>query len=243
MHEPYVRIVPGAKNAVVFVHGIVSTPRYWDAFVAATPPDWSVHSLLLPGHGGSVMDFGRTKWGEWRRHVTAVIDGMRDRHERVYIVAHSLGTLLTVQSVLERPEKIAGLLLLAMPLRIFVKPASVVHNIAKGLGLAENPEELAQYYGTAQDWRVWRYIGWIPRYLELFAISRDVRRRMAEMSIPAQVFMSGKDELVSLRSCRVLEKCPAVTLTILPDSMHHELAEADDAQVMEAFRRMCGESK
>ena len=239
MHEPYVRIIPGAQNAVVFVHGIVSTPRYWDAFVAAAPPDWSVHSLLLPGHGGSVADFGRTRRGEWLRHVNAVLDEMRAQHERVYVVAHSLGTLLTVQCALENPEKIAGMLLLAMPLRIFVKPMSIVHNIGKGLGLTDEGGELASYYGTEQDWRVWRYIPWIPRYLELFAISRDVRRRMTALTVPARVFMSGRDELVSLRSCRTLQKCPTVSLTILPDSMHHERAEADEALVMAAFREMC----
>lgn len=240
MHEPYRRIVPGAKNAVLFVHGIVSTPRYWDAYAALVPEDWSVHCLLLPGHGGSVTDFGRTKRGEWLAHVRQAIGELRASHERVYIVAHSLGTLLTVQAVLAEPEKIAGLLLLAVPLRIFVQPASIIRNIGKGLGLGESPEELARYYGTAQDWRVWRYIGWIPRYLELFAISADVRRRIAALTVPAQVFMSGRDELVSRRSCRVLEKCPAVTLTVLPDSMHHELAPGDDARVREALKRMWG---
>lgn len=238
MHEPYVRIVPGAKDAVVFVHGILSTPRYWDAYVEAVPPDWSVHSLLLPGHGGSVKDFGRAKWGEWGKHVRAVIDGMRAQHDRVYIVAHSLGTLLSVQAALENPEKLAGMLLLAVPLRIFVKPQSVIHNIGKGLGLTEKGDELARYYGTAQDWRVWRYITWIPRYLELFAVSRDVRRRMHDLTVPSQAFMSGRDELVSRRSCRVLEKCPAVTLHILPTSMHHELSPEDDAVVVAALRRM-----
>jgi len=241
MHEPYLRMVPGARNAVVFIHGIVSTPRYWDAYLAAVPADWSVNCLLLPGHGGSVSDFGRTRKGEWRKHVRHEIDRMRAGHERVYIVAHSLGTLLAVQSALESPEKIAGMLLLAVPLRIFVQPRAMLHNMLKGVGLAESPEELARYYGTAQDWRFWRYIPWIPRYLELFAISADVRRRIGGLTIPSQAFMSGKDELVSRRSCRELEKCPAITVEILPDSMHHDLAPADQERVLAALREMCRE--
>ncbi len=240
MHEPYVRMVPGARDAVVFIHGIVSTPRYWDVYLDAVPADWSVNCLLLPGHGGSVMDFGRTRKGEWLAHVRSVIDDMRARHERVHIVAHSLGTLLAVQSALENPKKIAGMLLLAVPLRIFVQPRALLHNILKGVGLAESPEELARYYGTAQDWRFWRYLLWIPRYLELFAISADVRKRISNLTIPSQAFMSGRDELVSRRSCRVLEQCPAVTVHILPESMHHELTAEDQAQVLAALRKMCG---
>lgn len=239
MHEPFIRIVPGAQNAVVFIHGIVSTPRYWDEFVQATPEGWSVHSLLLPGHGGSVRDFGRVRRGDWLRHVRSVIDDMRRSHERVFIVAHSLGTLLTVQAVLDDPEKITGLLLLAMPLRIFVKPTAIVGNALKGLGLTSKNADLARYYGTAQDWRFWRYLPWIPRYLELFAISADVRRRIQELTVPAQVFMSGRDELVSLRSCRELEKCAAARVSILPDSMHHDLSPEDSAVVLNCYRRLC----
>ena len=59
MHKPFKCIVPGAENAVLFVHGIVSTPRMFDDFVALVPQTWSVHNLLLPGHGGTVQDFGR----------------------------------------------------------------------------------------------------------------------------------------------------------------------------------------
>lgn len=241
MHEPYVRIVPGAQNAVVFIHGVVSTPRYWDEFVQATPQSWSVNSLLLPGHGGSVQDFGRTRRGEWLRHVRTVINDMRRSHERIFIVAHSLGTLLAVQAVLEEAEGIAGLLLLAMPLRIFVRPSALFRNALKGLGVTENSANLARYYGTAQDWRFWRYIPWIPRYLELFAISADVRRRLPGLKTPTQVFMSGRDELVSLRSCRELERCTAAKVVVLPGSMHHELNPEDSRRVFACWHDMCNQ--
>lgn len=241
MHEPYERIVPGAKNAVVLIHGIVSTPRFWDDYVEAVPAGWSVVSVLLPGHGGSVTDFGRTPWGGWQRHVNETIDRLRRTHERVYLVGHSMGALLSILAAVERPEDISGLLMMAVPLRIFVKPAAMLHNILKGVGLGESPEELAKYYGTAQDWRVWRYIPWIPRYLELFALSRRARKALPGLTAPARAFMHGKDELVSRRSCGLLEECRAVTLTVLPDSMHHDIAGSDKAAILSALREMCAD--
>ena len=240
LHAPVKRIVSDAKGAVLFVHGIVSTPRFFDDFVAAVPPDWSVHSLLLPGHGGTVTDFGRSSLKAWTAHVRAAIAELRQRHERVYIVAHSLGTLLSLCEVVRDDRCIAGLLLLCVPLRIRVKPSALLHNALKGLGLADKGPELASYYGTSQDWRVWRYLRWIPRYLELFAVSAAARKAVKSLSVPGRVFMAGRDELVSLRSMREMEHLPAVTCAVLPDSMHHDFAPKDKAALLTAMADMCG---
>lgn len=242
IHAPFERLVPGACQAVLFVHGILSTPRFWDDFVQAVPPDVSVVSVLLPGHGGSVADFGRVPWGAWQSHVDQTVDRLLATHSRVYLVGHSMGALLSILRAVRCPEGIAGLILMAVPLRIAVKPSAVVHNMLKGVGLAESPEELASYYGTSQDWRVWRYIPWIPRYLELFRLSRDARRALPGLTVPTRAFMHGRDELVSRRSCRLLEACPAVTLTMLPDSMHHDISEPDRALILAALRETCARS-
>jgi len=240
LHAPVKRIVPEAKGAVLFIHGIVSTPRFFDDFVAAVPPDWSVHSLLLPGHGGTVADFGRSSLKAWKAHVRAAIDELRRSHERVYIVAHSLGTLLSICEALRDEGKIAGMLLLCVPLRIRVRPSALVHNALKGLGLTEKGPELASYYGTAQDWRVWRYLRWIPRYLELFAVSAQARKAVKRLTVPARVLMARKDELVSLRSMRDMAGLPAVTCAVLPEAMHHEFTPQDKAILLRAMADMCG---
>ena len=154
MHSELKRIVPGAENAVLFIHGIVSTPRFFDDFAAMVPPAWSVHSLLLPGHGGTVKDFGQHPAKEWIAHVRQAIADLRAGHQRVYIVAHSLGTLLSIREAVRDGHKIAGMLLLCVPLRIWSKPSAMLHNTLKGVGLAERTAALHSYYGTEQDWRV-----------------------------------------------------------------------------------------
>lgn len=241
MHRPVRRIVPGASDAVLFVHGILSTPRFWEGFVDCIPADWSCASLLLPGHGGTVPDFGRVKWGQWRSHVHEAISEMRRTHERVYLVGHSMGALISVLEAVQEERSVDGLLLMCVPLRIFVKPSAVLRNILKGVGLGESAQELSSYYGTDQDWRVWRYITWIPRYLELFALSRAARKALPQLRTPALAFMSAKDELVARRSCRLLEGSRAVTLTMLPGSMHHTFAREDRALIRRGLLRLCGQ--
>ena len=240
MHAPFRRIVPGAEAAVLFVHGIVSTPRFFDDFVAVVPQDWSVHSLLLPGHGGSVTAFGRHSAREWRAHVHAALEELRRNHQRVYIVGHSLGTLLAIREAVQDDTRVAGMLLLCVPLRIRPKVSALLHNTLKGIGLAEKDDHLRTYYGTEQDWRVWRYIGWIPRYGELFVQSAAARREVARLRTPTVVYMAEKDELVSLRGEEAMRGNSAITLRRMPASMHHEFAPADRAALLDALLVMCG---
>lgn len=238
MHQTRRRMVPGATRAVLFIHGIVGTPRFWDDYAEAIPQDWSLVNLLLPGHGGTVADFGRVRRGEWLQAVETELDALLAAHEQVYVVGHSMGTLLAILAARKRPERIAGMLLLAVPLRIFARPRALVGNMLKGVGLGEKRETLQTYYGTAQDWRAWRYIPWIPRYLELFSLSRQARRELPELATPASAFMCARDEMIARRSCRLLADAPCVTLTMLPGSMHHKLAPEDRALLMDALRRL-----
>ena len=239
MHAPRERIVPGAQTAVVFIHGIVSTPRFWDDFTAALPQDVSFINLLLPGHGGTVRDFGRVRRGAWRQHVHEALLRMKKTHARVYLVGHSMGALLSILEAADEPEGIAGLMLMATPLRIRVKPSAMLSNMLKGIGLTQSREELAKYYGTEQDWRIWRYIGWIPRYLELFALSKDARQKVSRLNVPTLAFMAGRDEQVSLRSERCMAGHPAITLRRMEKSTHHLFTPGDKEAVKAALQEMC----
>ena len=239
MHSEYKRIVPGAECAVLFVHGINATPRFFDKYADALPADVSVHNLLLPGHGGSVRDFGAHSAREWEEYVRHALDALRQTHQRVYIIAHSLGTLLTIREAVRDDRKIAGMLLLCVPLRIWSKPTAWWGKLAKGLGGVAAQEELRTCYGTEVDWRIWRYIGWIPRYAELFRLSRDARQKIDRLHVPATVFMAGRDEQVSLRSERCMRGNPAITLRRMEKSTHQVFTAEDQAAITAALAEMC----
>ena len=239
MHKPLKRIVPGAKDAVLFVHGINATPRFFDEYAAVLPADVSVHSLLLPGHGGTVKDFGRHSAKEWETHVRDCLNELRATHARVYIVAHSLGTLLAIREAVRDDARIAGMLLLCVPLRIWSRPSALVRNIGKAVLGLTSAEELRKCYGTEVDWRVWRYIGWIPRYLELFSLSKDARQKVSRLTVPSLAFMAGRDEQVSLRSAKEMAGNPAIEVRYMPQSRHHEFTPEDKAAICVALQEMC----
>ena len=51
-HESYERIVPGSDTAVLFLHGILGTPRHFEDFISLVPDSWSFSAPLLPGQIG-----------------------------------------------------------------------------------------------------------------------------------------------------------------------------------------------
>ena len=242
MHEPMKRIVPGAKAAVLFIHGINATPRFFDEYLSALPADISVHSLLLPGHGGTVKDFGSHGAKEWEAHVRTALEELRAAHERVYIMAHSLGTLLAIRETVRDDRQIAGMLLLCVPLRIWSQPTAWLRNLHRVMQPAKYAEEIRTCYGTEVDWRLWRYIGWIPRYLELFILSREARQVVGQVHVPTVVFMAGRDEQVSLRSEKCMAGNPAIKLRRMPDSGHHLFTHEDKDALRAALMHMCNKS-
>ena len=238
MHRPLKRLAPGGRGAVLFIHGINATPRFFDAYAAAVPADWSVHCLLLPGHGGTVRDFAVHPAAAWEVHVRDALEELRALHERVYIVGHSLGALLAIREAVRDDRCIAGMVLLCVPLRIWSRPTAWVKSVRKGLFPCREHRVLNPYYGTEKDWRIWRYIGWIPRYRELFALSADARRQVAGLRVPTVAFMAGRDEQVSLRSERCMEGNPAITLRRMPRSGHDEFAPEDKAEILRTLTEM-----
>ena len=242
MHSEMKRLIPGAKAAVLFIHGINATPRFFDEYISALPGDVSVHSLLLPGHGGTVKDFGRHGAKAWEAHVRDAVGELRASHERVYIMAHSLGTLLAIREAVRDDRQIAGMLLLCVPLRIWSRPTAWLRNLHRVLHPAKYAGEMRTCYGTETDWRLWRYIGWIPRYLELFILSREARQVVHRVKVPTVAFMAGRDEQVSLRSERCMAGNPTITLRRMPRSGHHLFTPEDKDALREALVNMCSKS-
>ncbi len=92
-HKEYKRIIAGASSAVLFIHGIVGTPNHFDHFIPLVPEDVSTHNMLLDGHGKGVTDFSHASMKKWESQVAEAVEKLAETHERIYIVAHSMGSL------------------------------------------------------------------------------------------------------------------------------------------------------
>lgn len=250
MHEPYIRIVPGANTAVLFVHGIVGTPEHFRALMPLeelVPESWSVHNVVLPGHGGNTEDFGRSSMVQWKTHVQKAFRELAENHQQVLICAHSMGTLFALQLAVEHPEKIPGLFLLAVPMRPGLRWFGIKNVLRVGFDRVrpDHPMEVATQMacGIKTTKRVWKYIPWIPRYLELFREIYETEKCMAALEVPCIAFQSHRDELVTNRSRKVLERFRQIEIRDLKESSHFYYTDADRETVTTAFEILCQNMK
>ena len=229
-HKEYKRIVPEAQAAVLFVHGIVGTPNHFAEFVTRVPEGISVWNVLLDGHGGSVRDFSHTSMQKWEAQVRDAVEKLAVSHTEIYIVAHSMGTLFAIDRAIESPT-VKGLFLLAVPLKIAPKPRMLSNLCKVYFDKIKPDDEVAQAakrcYGIAQDKNPFHYLGWLPRYLELFAKARKTRKRIQELQTPCRVYQSARDELVSTASAKWLSKNENLSVVLLQNSGHYYYTPED----------------
>lgn len=242
------RLVSGAKNAVLFLHGIVGTPNHFRKLIpleAMVPRDWSVYNIRYPGHGGEVRDFGKSNMDQWRSCARDAFRELAENHEKIFLVGHSMGTLFAMQLALEYPEKVASLFLVAVPLRPWVRLFGAVNclRLAFGCIREDHPLERAtrDVCGVTTTALVWKYIPWIPRFLELFAEIYRTEKGMGKLQLPCIAWQSRKDELVSNFTAPVLRKSGVMEVRELQNSTHFYYAPEDAEQICREFSRRIGE--
>lgn len=241
-HEETRRIVPGAGYAVLFLHGIVGTPNQFRLLLPLedlVPPDWSVYNIRYPGHGGEVGDFGRSRMDQWRSHARLAFLELAEKHEKVLIVGHSMGTLFAMQLAQEFPEKVSALFLVAAPMRPWVRLFCMANCLRLAFGIIREDKPYEASFQIACGVRptplVWRYFSWIPRILELFGEIHRTEKILDQITVPTIAWQSVKDDLVSNFSAPVLRRSGTILVHELPDSTHFYYAQKDEKLVCEAF--------
>ena len=241
-HQEYRRIVPGADVAMLMIHGIVGTPHHFDNLIPLIPENWSVVNLLLEGHGQGAAEFGAASMEAWKSQVRRELGEMLVVHPRVVIVGHSMGTLFAIQSAIDYPERVAGLFLQAVPLRPYVHPKMTLASarLMFDVGVEEDPlaQALERDSGVDLDWRLWEYIGWPVRFVELLAECERIRRVLPQLKVRTVAIQSLRDELVSDLSIRDLEKNENIRVVQMEQASHFGY-EGEELEIMlKEFREM-----
>lgn len=241
IHKEYIRICDNSNIAILFIHGIVGTPNHFTEFVSLVPESFSVYNILLDGHGKGVKEFSKTSMRKWEAQVTSVVEEISLTHEKIYIVAHSLGTLLAIEQAINN-EKVCKLFLLAVPLKLSLKPKMVMNSwkVYFDKISVDDYEALAakNCYGIDQDKNPFHYIGWIPRFMELFKKISQTRKMIDSLDTPCLVCQSGKDEMVSRQSVKYLKNNPNIVVSELEKSGHYFYNKEDFDYIIEKFKEM-----
>lgn len=241
-HAPYIRHVDGGKKVILFIHGFLGSPRHFDMFLPFVPDDVAVYNLLLPGHGESALSFGRSSMPAWKSHVNSIMQKLASQYEEIMIVGHSMGTLFAMDAARNFPVCVKQLFLLASPLQIGLKPFAVKNSLKALFQCKDDKDETAKAYADAHsvtlNLRLWEYLTWIPRYLELFQESKRHRKEIGDLSLHCCFYQSEKDELVSPKSVRFIPEKENIRLEILKKSNHFIYAAEDKTFLLAEFQNL-----
>ena len=235
----FVRNVENSRCAVLCVHGILGHPCFFDFLLPLVPHDWSVTNILLKGHGGSVKDFSAASMSEWKGQVRVEAEKLRKNNDKLIIVAHSMGTLFAIREAMEGNAD--ALFLMNTPLKIRITRRLLSTPFKVLFGNAKKEDKWTQAalaaYGIECDANPLHYIGWIPRYLELFAEIRSVRKILSQLTVKTQVYLSVHDEMVSPVLEKLFAECHNVKVKVLPTSGHYYYSDRDTGMLQDDFRR------
>lgn len=229
-HVEYRRIVKGARVAVLCVHGIMGTPNHFRDLVPLIPDDFSVLNIVIEGHCGSVSDFSHASMRKWENCVERAVKELLETHEEIYVLAHSMGTLLTMEQAMKEP-RITRLFYLSVPIKVGLKPR-FLDTAAKVYFKRIRPCDKyalagVECYGITDSKNIFAYLGWVPRFLDLFKKISDVRKRLLELETPCTAYQSALDEMVSPKSIEILKRESNIKVVTLEGSGHFYYSPED----------------
>ena len=178
---------------------------------------------------------------KWKAQVADTVAQLLQRHEKIVIVAHSMGTLFALQAAVEHEDRIASLFLLAAPLRVRVAPDMLEGTLRVALKKVEGHTTATAMVDDCSihlDDKLHRYIGWAPRFVELLEEIKRVRGLLPRVRIPCAVFQSEKDELVSVVAAEDLRRNRRFEVTMLKNSGHFTYGAEDMKLLREKLAQM-----
>ena len=104
--------LPGGPVGVLLSHGFTGTTqsmRPWAEHLAAA--GFTVSAPRLPGHGTRWQDMNKTRFADWYGEVERSFDDLRGRCDTVFAMGLSMGGTLVLRLAEQRPDQVAGLVL------------------------------------------------------------------------------------------------------------------------------------
>ncbi len=228
------------QAAAVFLHGFLGGPQQFDFLVPmAELCGFDSYALLLPGHGGDYRAFLRSGRAAWETYVQAELDALRKQYEKILLVTHSMGGLLSIRAALADARSICGIFAIALPLNLRVSKKGMQTNWKHitGLGKQDDYTRAARSFGSVTGITLWNAPLMLPRALDLVKLSAAARRGLGNLDVPLTILHSEQDEWVGARSVQAAKSRARTppSILILSESGHFFYTEADKRKISDHF--------
>lgn len=229
-----------AGPVLLYVHGAGGSHQHWLHQLQHVQAVRS-YALDLPGHSRS-EGMGRQTIADYSQFVLAFLDALN--LEKASLVGHSMGGAITLQTALNNPQRVEGIILVGTGARLRVLPAflqglqddfmATVHQICSYCYAEGAAEELVRQ-GEAD------FLANDPEVLHGdFAAcdAFDVIGRLEEITCPALVICGSEDQMTPLKySTYLRDHIPAARLVTVEGAGHMAMMEQPEAvsQAIAAF--------
>ncbi|MDD4173054.1 MAG: alpha/beta hydrolase [Kiritimatiellia bacterium] len=220
--------------ALLFIHGFADTPCIWRRMTRrlAEGERFTCRAMRLPGSAETAAHARCQSLALWRTQVADELVRLRETHEAVWIVGHSLGGALALDAALRLPDLVDGVAVFA-PLidvaraRCPLLPPRVWFALARvALCLSPTFESPFAAQGVAEDDPSFTFARdrFIPFcvYRALFRLISEIRPRAASLACPLFALTASHDSVVDTAAAqRWLAACPGPkSVRDLPEASH-----------------------
>ena len=247
MHESFFLESPQPKGLVIFIHGLMGSPRQFTSLAHNIyESGYSVAALLLPGHGSTASDFSKGTEEAWLAHVLNQVENFSKQYANIWLVGHSMGCLLALQVAAKHPMRIRGLFLIACPFKLKILSLQLI-NVRFQQLFSNKDAPLKSAYREGRGVPLSPVLLWhsIKPAMELRRLAAATRELLPRIVPAVCAVYNQKDEVVSLKSASAFQSLPAATFfcqMTLPQSYHAYFPESDKQIITRELSRFLAQT-
>ncbi len=164
---------------------------------------------LLAGHGASSPEALRgVKWERWMADAEEAFQKLTLEAERIVVIGHSMGALLSLNLAVMHQERIDSLVLATPAIKLFsvLAPGRPLHFAAPLLGKIFRNWELKSDFADAEYATSTLHYSWVPTaaIISLFDLIKKSRQLLARIKVPVLIIHCRKERTVRPESAIML---------------------------------------
>ncbi|MFO7936847.1 MAG: alpha/beta fold hydrolase [Kiritimatiellia bacterium] len=108
------------STALIFIHGFADLPKGWERITRRLTNryDYACHAIRIPRWGETLVSQQGVTMDEIRNVIDLKISDLSKDHDNIWLVGHSMGGALAIDTIPRNTENINGLAVLAPLIRV-----------------------------------------------------------------------------------------------------------------------------
>jgi carboxylesterase len=201
------------ETALLFMHGYSDSPAMFRKLAPRLAElGFTCRAMLRLGCARPMELYAEATKEQWSEALEQEIAAVGETHEELFLVGHSLGGAMAIDYLLDNPDAVDGVILLAPLIAVAtdrspILPARTWHKLGKKLllftNIVENLPSIDAHSAEARAYDM--YSRFYPRnlYDEIFEITDNIEGRAAELTLPMLMVLSRNDDIIDSEAARV----------------------------------------